>query len=85
VAGSATVSYTGGTVPAGTLCAVSVDVTIDREVPIVNTVELSTDVGNSAPSTATLNGAVPIPVTDRWGLVVLVLLLGLLAMRRLQL
>jgi len=55
VAGTGTVSYTGGTVPANLGCAVFVDVTSANSGTYVNTSgDLTSSAGNSGTSTATL-------------------------------
>ncbi len=54
-AGGATISYSGGTVPAGTTCTVGVDVTGTTAGSQVNTTgDLTSDAGTTAPATATL-------------------------------
>lgn len=55
VAGSGVVSYSGGTLPAGTACAIQVDVTSATAGPLVNTSgALSSSLGSSGTASASL-------------------------------
>ncbi|MCG8456776.1 MAG: hypothetical protein MI919_10895, partial [Holophagales bacterium] len=58
VSGTGTISYTGGTVAAGTSCTISADVTSAADGVYVNTTgDLTSSAGNSGPATATLTVA----------------------------
>jgi hypothetical protein len=81
--GASVISYTGGTVLAGTTCTIEVDVTASQPGTLVNTTEdLTSSLGNSGPASAPLTVAaatsiLEIPTLDRWALLLLALLLAL--------
>jgi hypothetical protein len=79
--GASVISYSGGTVLAGTTCTIEVDVTASQPGTLVNTTEdLTSSLGNSGPASAPLTVAaatsiLEIPTLDRWALLLLALLL----------
>ena len=83
------ISFSGGTVAAGTICTVSVDVTSLSSGANVNVTEqLSSSLGSSAPATGTLTvaaNALEIPTLGQWGLLLLALGIGLVALRKISL
>jgi uncharacterized repeat protein (TIGR01451 family) len=91
VAGTGTVSYSGGSVAAGAACTVQVDVTAVTGGTYVNTSgELTSSLGASGTAEASLvvEGAPPppvleIPTLSQWGLLLLALLVGWIGWRRL--
>ena len=87
--GTTTVSYVGGSVAAGAVCTVSVDVVSGSLGANVNTTEeLSSSLGSSGTATGTLtvSGSIlEIPTLGQWGLLLFGLGLGLAALRRIAL
>jgi len=87
--GMTMVSYVGGSVSAGAVCTVSVDVVSRTPGDNVNTTEeLSSSFGSSGTATGTLTvegSIVEIPTLGQWGLLLLGLGLGLAALRRITL
>jgi hypothetical protein len=60
VAGAASISYTGGSVAAGDVCAVSVDVVVASEGTFVNVSgDLTSTLGNSGPASDSVLGFIP--------------------------
>ncbi len=86
--GDTTISFTGGSVMAGAMCIVSVNVVSGTLGANVNVTEvLSSSLGASAPATGTLivGGSVTeIPTLGTWSLLLLMLGLGLLGVWRLR-
>lgn len=90
VAGATSVSYSGGTVGAGAVCAVLFDVVVTTSGTVVNTVEVTTNLGPSPPAVAeVVVAAAPsvteIPTVGEWGLALLAALLAAAALWRLRL
>ena len=86
VAGSGTVAYTGGAVLAGAICLVQVDVVSVEPGLAVNTADLTSSLGTSPAASAAvtiLANVLVIPTLDGWALLLLTLLLGGVALRRL--
>ncbi|HEX6201516.1 MAG TPA: IPTL-CTERM sorting domain-containing protein, partial [Thermoanaerobaculia bacterium] len=81
VAGATSVGYSGGTVPAGAVCAVVFDVRVAASGDVVNTVEVTTSLGTTAPAAAELvvvagPSVLEIPTASEWGLFLLAALLA---------
>ncbi|MCP4663082.1 MAG: IPTL-CTERM sorting domain-containing protein [bacterium] len=89
VAGTAVISYVGGTVAAGSSCTVSVDVTVGMDGTYVNTTDdLTSSLGGSGSATATLQvgqNVILIPTLNTWALIVFALLVAVVAARQLRL
>lgn len=85
--GATSIVYTGGTVAAGALCTVSVDVVSEAFGQRVNTTEeLSSALGSSGTATGILQvegSVLEIPTLQEWGLLLLALALALVAARKL--
>jgi hypothetical protein len=83
---STSISLTGGMAAAGSTCAITVDVTLQKQGILVNqSGDLISSLGNSGPATATILGLVPIPTFSQWGLIVLsmiMLIMGLIFVRQ---
>ena len=87
--GGTSISYTGGSVAAGAVCTVSVDVVSGALGESVNvTEELSSSLGSSGTATGTLTvegSILEIPTLGQWGLLLFGLGLGLAAVRKISL
>jgi hypothetical protein len=79
VAGTAVISYTGGSLAAGSTCTVQADVTSTDAGTHDNTSgDLTSNLGNSGTASDSLTvGAPPIPTLNEWGVIVLALFLCL--------
>jgi uncharacterized repeat protein (TIGR01451 family) len=87
VPGASSVSYSGGTVAAGAVCAVAFDVVVAASGTVVNSVEVTTALGAAAPAAAEVEvAAAPfeIPTASEWGLGLLAALLAAGALWRLR-
>jgi hypothetical protein len=78
-AGGQTVSYTGGSVPANATCTIFINVTASAYGVFNNvTSDLNSSRGSSSPASASLSvGVVSVPSTSTWGLIVLMIMLGM--------
>lgn len=77
--GSGVIGLTGGTVTAGAVCQIQVDVTVDTSGTFINvTDDLTSDIGNSGNATAllTVSQAMPVPMLNAAWLTLLTLLLA---------
>lgn len=86
--GATSIVYTGGTVAAGAICTVSVDVVSEATFGerVNTTEELSSALGSSGTATAVLQvegSVLEIPTLTEWGLLLLALALALVAARKL--
>lgn len=85
--GATSIVYTGGSVAAGALCTLSVDVVSQAFGERVNTTEeLSSALGSSGTATGVLQvegSVLEIPTLQEWGLLLLALALALVAARKL--
>ena len=83
VAGTSVVAYTGGTAPAESTCAISVDVVCEQPGDYVSTSgDPTSDLGNSGAANATLIVYEAIPTLSKTGIIILLVLLGAVAVNR---
>lgn len=79
IPGSSTISYTGGLVPAFSICQLSLEVSPNAPGTYVNTTgDLTSDAGNSGSASATLVATQPIPTMGEWALLITMLMIGIL-------
>jgi uncharacterized repeat protein (TIGR01451 family) len=84
-AGSATISLSNGSVAAGAQCQISVDVISTVAGTRTNvTGDLTSTLGNSGAATASMTQFVMVPVTDRYWVLLMAMLLALIAWPQLR-
>jgi hypothetical protein len=86
VAGSGSVSLTGGTLAAAGSCTVSVNVLVVQPGTLVNSVSITSaeaGAGNTASATVrVLQGATAVPTLSQWGVLLLIVVIGLAGLAR---
>ncbi|MCP4903300.1 MAG: hypothetical protein GY906_40580, partial [bacterium] len=84
-AGATSISFTGGTVAAGSTCIVQIDITITASGRYVNTTEdLTSSAGNSGSASAILQAQAAIPTNTPLGIAILIAILGTLGVWQLR-